>query len=436
MLFSRAIFLCTGLWLLTINLASGQADIVALPSVSQATVDEVFTVEVAVRSENQMVSAANVFLSFDPSVIMAQSITVGGALDLPIIPEEIDNTAGLISYAYGTFGVPPAGDFSLFTVEFRAVGNGTSGLDFVSVNGVPTDLAFEGGSVLSNTISASVSVSTDGNLEVVLDDVTTDRTLSADTCYILDGFVFVESGATLAIEPGTVIKGLPGNDITTGDFGSALIVLPGGTIIADADDTQNRFPNSGNNDGVIQQSERITFTALIDDVTLPSDVGPFESGLWGGVLVLGRAPLNSSRFNPTSENPITDFIDGLPQTSATAFGGDNESDNSGILRGVAIAHAGAPLSPTNEIAGLTLAGVGNGTLADFVEIFACANDGIEWLGGTCDLSHAVVINCGGEAFDVNQGATFEGQFWLALTDDRAGSDRSGEHEGTFEGGQH
>ena len=94
------------------------------------------------------------------------------------------------------------------------------------------------------------------------------RTLFADTTYFLDGFVFVNDGDVLTIEPGTVIKGKPGQ----GANASALIVARGGTI--NACGTANA---------------PIIFTAEQDDVSDPNDIPANTRGLWGGLIVLGRA---------------------------------------------------------------------------------------------------------------------------------------------------
>src|SRR5688500_8022391 len=57
-------------------------------------------------------------------------------------------------------------------------------------------------------------------------DITSNRTLFADTVYTLRGFVHVANGATLTIQPGTRIEG----DFNT--LGSALFITRGARIMA------------------------------------------------------------------------------------------------------------------------------------------------------------------------------------------------------------
>jgi len=226
-------------------------------------------------------------------------------------------------------------------------------------------------------------------------------TLSAGIDYLLDGFVFVEEGARLIIEPGTVIKAkqTPSN----GDNASALIVARGGKIIADG-----------------TAKHPIVFTSELDDVTNPNDLTWSDRGLWGGLILLGRA---------TTNRGIEGQIEGIPSGEIrAAYGGDNDNDNSGILRYVSIRHGGAELGPGDEINGLTLGAVGNQTVIEHVEIYSNLDDGVEWFGGTVNTKWLVAAFCGDDAFDYDEGWRGKNQFWFALQGpDSAG--RVGEHDG-------
>lgn len=221
--------------------------------------------------------------------------------------------------------------------------------------------------------------------------------------YLLDGFVFVEEGATLIIEPGTVIKGK--EVTTTGDNASALIIARDAQIIANG---TARLP--------------IIFTAEADDVNDSSDLGPDEKGLWGGVIILGNANITADACEKN--------IEGIPSTETRGAYGNcdnpNDDDNSGSLRFVSIRHGGAVLGAGNEINGLTLGGVGRGTNIEFVEVYANLDDGIEWFGGTVSVSNAAVSFCGDDAMDYDQGWSGKGQFWFVLVNE---GDRGGEHDG-------
>ena len=216
---------------------------------------------------------------------------------------------------------------------------------------------------------------------------------TADNVYMLAGFVYVEKGEALTIEAGTVIKGMPGQ----GDGASALIVAQGGKIYA----------NGTRNNPII-------FTALSDDLTDSADLGPSDKGLWGGLIILGKARLNSP--SAVEQNGfIVDNIEGIPVTDIRGeFGGDDDNDNSGVIRYVSIRHGGSVIGADNEINGLTLGGVGRGTTVEYVEVFANKDDGIEFFGGTVNTSNMVSAFCGDDAFDWDQGYRGNNKYWFCL----------------------
>ncbi|WP_246050187.1 T9SS type A sorting domain-containing protein [Neolewinella litorea] len=223
--------------------------------------------------------------------------------------------------------------------------------------------------------------------------------------YVLDGLVFLEAGATLNIEAGTVIRGLGGPDVTTGDNTSALIISQGAQIFAR---------------GTAEQP--IIFTASDDDVTDPFDYDIIDRGEWGGLIILGSATI--------ARPGGSDGIEGIDAAESRArFGGTNDADNSGVLNYVSIRHGGAQLSTDNEINGLTLGGVGSGTEIDYIEVFANLDDGIEWFGGTVQVNHAAVSFCGDDGFDYDFGWRGGGQYWFALQGPGDPTGRSGEHDG-------
>lgn len=221
------------------------------------------------------------------------------------------------------------------------------------------------------------------------------RTLLGDgTPYILDGMVFVNEGEVLTINAGAVIKGKPG----AGAEASALIVARGGKIMAEG-----------------TASKPIIFTAEGDDLN-----GSFDeniTGEWGGVIILGSAGLNTNGEQA---------IEGIPTSEARGlFGGTNDADNSGVFRYVSIRHGGTNIGAGNEINGLTLGGVGSGTTIEHVEVFANADDGIEFFGGTVNVKYAITAYCGDDSYDYDMGWRGKGQFWVTV----GGGDRGGEHDG-------
>ena len=209
-------------------------------------------------------------------------------------------------------------------------------------------------------------------------------TWSADKDYLLEGFVFVNDGQILTIEAGTVIRGRTGQ----GSMASALIVARGGRIIAEG-----------------KSDNPIIFTADGDD--LEGSVPVEARGLWGGLIILGNATINTE----TGE----DLIEGIPISEPRGiYGGNDDDDNSGILRYVSVRHGGTNIGEGNEINGLTLGGVGRQTIIEYVEVIANADDGVEFFGGAVNCSNLLVAFCGDDAYDMDQGYHGKGQFWLSV----------------------
>ncbi len=244
----------------------------------------------------------------------------------------------------------------------------------------------------------------------VTDDITANTTWTADNEYTLDGLIFVDAGATLTIEPGTVIKGLLNTNITTGDGASALVVRRGAQIMA-----------------MGSAEEPIIFTSELDDVSVPDDLTQRDRGLWGGVIILGAATTNQ----PTVDNQI----EGIPETENALYGGTDDDDNSGTLKYVSIRHGGFSISGVegDEINGLTLGAVGRGTTIENVEVYANFDDCFEWFGGTVNSKWLVGAFCGDDTYDYDQGFRGRGQFWFSIHDDDTAG-RGGEHDGGDAGG--
>lgn len=226
-----------------------------------------------------------------------------------------------------------------------------------------------------------------GNI-VVSQNITDDTTWSKDTVYQLGGRIAVEDGATLTIEAGTIIKGEAG----TGPNATALLVARGGKLMAEG-----------------TADAPVIFTSVADEI-MPEDIaeGNFGSpnldpdidGLWGGVIILGKAPISASN----DDGDVVELaIEGIPSTDPNGLYGGNESgDNSGVIRHISIRHGGSNIGAGNEINGLTLGGVGAGTVIENVEVISNQDDGIEWFGGTVNVTNAVVWNVNDDAIDADQ----------------------------------
>ncbi len=220
-----------------------------------------------------------------------------------------------------------------------------------------------------------------------------------DNVYLLEGFCFVEG--TLNIQEGTIIKGAEG----TGDNSSAMIVAKNGTL---------------NANGTASAPIIMTF----ENDPLDGSSSTSLAGQWGGLIMLGNAGLNSSLGETQIEGIPTDEPRGL-------YGGDDDEDSSGTITYLSIRHGGTDIGAGNEINGFTLGGVGSGTVIDYVEVIANADDGVEFFGGTARTKHLLTAYCGDDSFDYDEGFRGLGQFWCAVQAEGNG-DRGGEHDGGTE----
>ena len=228
-----------------------------------------------------------------------------------------------------------------------------------------------------------------GNV-IVTSNISSSTTWTSDKVYQLGGRITVLDGVTLTIEPGTIIKGEAG----TGANATALLVARGGKLIADGD-----------------ADAPIIFTSVADEIT-PADIAagnfgspnldPTINGLWGGVIVLGKARISAS--NEDSGEDLTEVqIEGIPTSDPNGlYGGTEDADDSGIIRYVSIRHGGANIGAGNEINGLTLGGVGSTTIVEHIEVVANQDDGIELFGGTVNVSNCMFWNIGDDAVDTDQ----------------------------------
>ena len=225
--------------------------------------------------------------------------------------------------------------------------------------------------------------------KVISSNITSNTTWYADTVYQLGGRITVTSGATLTIQPGTVIKGEAG----TGSNATALLVARGGKLMAEG-----------------TASLPIIFTSVADEITpemvaagnfASPNLDPTVNGLWGGVLILGNAKISPK---PGTAGELLEVqIEGIPTSDANGlYGGNDDADNSGVLKYVSIRHGGTNIGSGNEINGLTLGGVGNGTVIENIEIVANQDDGIEYFGGTITTKNVISWNCGDDALDTDQ----------------------------------
>jgi hypothetical protein len=210
-------------------------------------------------------------------------------------------------------------------------------------------------------------------------------TLTRNKVWILKGFVYVRSGATLTIEPGTIIRGDKGTKAT-------IIVARGGKIVAE---------------GTV--GSPIVFTSN-------QPIGDRRPGDWGGIIILGKAKNNGTLNNVAGES----LIEGGVNTAEGdgVHGGSDDNDNSGSLKYVRIEYSGVAFTPNSEINGLTMGSVGKGTKIEYVQVSFNGDDSFEWFGGAADAKYLVSLGTTDDDFDTDLGFTGRVQYAIALRDSR------------------
>lgn len=218
-------------------------------------------------------------------------------------------------------------------------------------------------------------------------DITSNTTWTADKIYLLKGIIYVTGGATLTIEPGTVIMG----DKATPN--SSLVITKGAKLMAAGTATQP-----------------IVFTS--NQPATQRNLGD-----WGGIILLGKATNNNA-------NGIGN-IEGIAPTANTEYGGGLtpvDNDNSGTLKYVRIEFGGYVFQPGKEINGLTLGAVGSGTTIDYVQVSFSNDDAFEWFGGTVNAKHLVSFRNLDDDFDTDNGYSGYVQFGLSVRDPQIADD--------------
>lgn len=188
--------------------------------------------------------------------------------------------------------------------------------------------------------------------------------------YVLKGWVYITDGASLTIEPGTVIRG-------DKDTKAALIVETGGKIYAQG-----------------TADEPIVFTSN-------QPAGSRKPGDWGGIIICGKARNNKTEM----------IIEGGPRSK---HGGSNDNDNSGVLSYVRIEFAGYPFKTDQEINGLTMGSVGSGTKIEYVQVSYSNDDAFEWFGGTVNSKYLISYHAWDDDFDTDAGFRGKIQFGLIV----------------------
>lgn len=230
--------------------------------------------------------------------------------------------------------------------------------------------------VKSDPGGGTIVQSADGKTRKIAGTFHESTTLEAKYTWVLDAPTFIGDSdstltPTLTIEAGTTIQGRGGTPP------AMLVIRRGAKIMAQ---------------GTPQAP--IVFTS-----TQP--VGSRAPGDWGGLVINGRAPVNT--IGPGGELPLGEGASGK-------YGGNDPHDNSGVLRYVRVEFGGHVFTSDDELNGIAFQGVGDATTVDFVQVHRNSDDGVEFFGGTVNARHVLVTGCQDDSLDWTSGWTGRVQF--------------------------
>jgi hypothetical protein len=214
-----------------------------------------------------------------------------------------------------------------------------------------------------------------------------------DNVYRLRGSVLVTEG-TLIIEAGTKI---------VGDSAATLIIGKNAKIMA------NGLAN-----------DPIVFTS--------SQANP-QAGDWGGVVILGKAPVLGKNYLE-----FCTYRQLKQEPDQCYFGGNDPHHSSGSMRYVRIEYGGDVIVENQEVNGLTLAGVGAGTTLEYITVYKSDDDCFEFFGGTVNARYLICNDPEDDAFDWEAGYRGKLQYLLFLAGHHTYRDFSEKGRYGLEGG--
>lgn len=220
--------------------------------------------------------------------------------------------------------------------------------------------------------------------------ITRDTILRKGDENILKGKVYIAGGATLTVEAGAVVKGsFTGSDV------AVLVITRGSKIMARG-------------------------TAIEPIVFTSASPNP-QSGDWGGIVILGKANVNTSFNGKQGLFQVEGEVDNAQGDGLAGYGDLTpatpvDNDNSGVLSFIRIEYAGYAFQPDKEVNSLTFAAVGSGTTVDHIQVSYAKDDAYEWFGGTVNAKYLIAWKTQDDDFDTDNGFSGKVQFGLAIRD--------------------
>lgn len=199
--------------------------------------------------------------------------------------------------------------------------------------------------------------------QILAGNISVNTKLSKRDVYIIQGNVYVTNNAVLTIDPGTIIIG-------DSESRGTLIITKGAQIVAEGLET--------------------------DPIVFTSNKSLKKAGDWGGIVILGDAPINKfglyTSFNYDDLDP-----------SMTTYGGNNPASSSGVLKFVRVEYAGKKARGADNFNAILLGGIGNKTILENIMVSYAAGDAFEVFGGEPIMSKMVSYKCNGIDFKFTLG---------------------------------
>jgi hypothetical protein len=233
-------------------------------------------------------------------------------------------------------------------------------------------------------------------------NITTSTTWTANNVYNLQKQIYVEPGATLTIEAGTLVQSDAG-------MGGSIAVCRGAKIYVNG-----------------------TATAPVIMTSSLDDLKHWHEGCneWGNLTVMGNALISASHFsgqpvvvNGRANSKTPDGLSQKQMEGLTAeftgdmkqmYGGGNDDDCSGALHFLSLRYGGKVIGLGNELNGLSMGGIGRETEVDHIDVMNNVDNLIETWGGTVNYKYVSLWNSGDDSFDVDEGWRGKAQFGIAV----------------------
>ncbi len=270
-------------------------------------------------------------------------------------------------------------------------------------------------SIKALVISSAIAVAAgSANAQInVSSDIAVSTTWTANNVYNLTQQIYVLPGATLTIQPGTVVA-------STTNTGGSLAVCKGAQIFVQGTELNPVIMTSTADTATWVGNNPKTGTWRSGDVANPT-VGANE---WGNLTCMGGAYISANNHgNGTTNSPapsgsnvaaMEGLIAGFPGDTKVLYGGGNDDDDTGSITYVSLRYGGKVVGLGNELNGLSMGGIGRGTDVHHVEIMNNVDDGVETWGGTVNYKNLSIWNIGDDCFDVDEGWRGKAQFLLLV----------------------